>query len=120
MTLLKSALQLAICVSLCVQAGAQTVTGTLDGHIVDTTGAVVPQVHVTAKNAETGVERTTTSNEAGYFQISFVPLGKYDVTAQLTGFTTVLAKAIEVTLNKTTTVTLTLKVSSVQESLTVT
>jgi hypothetical protein len=101
-------------------ANAQTVTGTLDGHIQDPAGAVVPRVSVTAKNTQTGLERTTTSNEAGYFQMPFMPLGIYEVTAQLKGFTTVIAKNIQVTLNKTTTVTLTLKLSAVQESITVT
>ncbi|MEK7404235.1 MAG: carboxypeptidase regulatory-like domain-containing protein [Acidobacteriota bacterium] len=104
----------------CVLAGAQTVTGTLDGRILDQGGAVVPQVSVSAKNVQTGGERTTSSNDAGYFQVPFLPLGVYEVTAQLKGFTTVIAKDVAVTLNKTTTVTLTLKVSTIQESVTVT
>src|SRR5512138_2198265 len=101
-------------------AGAQTVTGTLDGRITDPAGAVVPNVTVVAKHAETGLERRTASNETGYFQIAFVPLGRYEITAQAAGFATVIAKDIEVTLNRTTTVPLTLKVSALQESVTVT
>src|SRR5260370_23135214 len=112
-------LPMAACVLACSIATAQTVTGTLDGHVTDPAGAVVPQVKITAKNVENGVERNTVTNDAGYFQISFLPLGSYDVTAQLTGFATMVAKNVDVTLNKTTTLNLTLKVSSIQESVNV-
>jgi hypothetical protein len=104
----------------CGAAGAQTVTGSLDGHITDQGGAFVPQVQVTAKNLATGVERSTTSNDAGYYQMPFLPLGQYQVTASLTGFTTVIAGQVDVTLNRTTTVNLSLRVSAVRESVTVT
>lgn len=117
--LLKSALFVLACALACSSAMAQTVTGTLDGSVADPAGAVVPHVKITAKNVETGAERTTATNDAGYFQMPFLPLGAYDVTAELTGFATVLATDIRVTLNKTTTLNLTLKVSSVQEKVTV-
>src|ERR1051326_4289751 len=104
----------------CGSTGAQTVTGTLDGHITDQAGAVVPQVQVTAKNLATGVERSTTTNDSGYYQMSFLPLGQYQVTTSLTGFTTVIAEQVDVTLNKTTTVNLSLRISTVKESVTVT
>src|SRR5690348_12764275 len=97
-------------------AAAQTVTGTMDGHIADPAGAVIPNVKITAHHIETGGDRMTTTNEAGYFQLAFLPLGSYDVTAQMQGFTTVVAKGIEVTLNKTSTVNLMLKLSALQES----
>jgi hypothetical protein len=38
-----SILLIAFCVALCSSAVAQTVTGTLDGHITDQDGAVVPK-----------------------------------------------------------------------------
>ncbi len=109
----------AICLLLTVAANPQTVTGTLDGRVTDQAGAVVPGVKITAKSPETGVERTTQSNEVGYFQLPFLPLGPYEVRAAAQGFTTVITKDVEVTLNKTTTISLVLKVSTVQESVTV-
>src|SRR5574340_1507107 len=101
-------------------AFGQTVTGILDGHITDPAGAAVPGVRIAAKNVETGVERAGTTNETGYFQMPFMPLGTYDLTAEAKGFATVLPKNIAVTLNKASTITLTLKVSTLQESVTVT
>jgi carboxypeptidase family protein len=109
-----------ICLSTSVPVSAQTVTGTLDGQITDQAGALVPDVRVSAKDIQTGLERATKSNEAGYFQLPFLPLGVYEVKVEMQGFATVMAKDIEVTLNKTTTIALTLKISTVEESITVT
>jgi len=108
------------CVALCGDASAQTVTGTLDGHITDQGGAVVPQAQVAAKNLATGLERSTTTNDIGYYQMPFLPLGQYEITVSATGFATVVAKPVEVTLNKTTTANLSLRVSAVKESVTIT
>ena len=69
---------------------------------------------------QTGGERATATNETGYFQLPFLPLGNYELTAQAAGFATVVAQNIQVTLNnKTTTISLALKISTVQESVTV-
>jgi hypothetical protein len=108
------------CVAVCSNAVAQTVTGTLDGHITDQGGAVVPQAQVTAKNLATGVERATTTNDLGYYQMPFLPLGQYRITVTATGFATLVAEQVEVSLNKTTTANLSLRVSAVKESVTVT
>jgi hypothetical protein len=75
---------------------------------------------VTAKNIATGVERNSATNENGYYQIPFLPLGEYEVTASATGFATLLAEKVDIALNKTTTVNLSLRISSVKEFLTVT
>jgi len=68
---------------------AQTVTGTLQGTVTDTTGAVVPGVAVMVRNVETGQERTLTTNSEGYYSASFLPLGRYTVTASGQNFSTV-------------------------------
>src|SRR5262249_32950232 len=99
---------------------AQTVTGTLDGRITDPAGAVVPRVRITAKNVETGVERTSGANEAGYVHTPFCPLGTSDVNTQLAGFPSIHAKGTVVTLNKTTSLHLTLRISNVEEAVPVT
>jgi hypothetical protein len=101
-----------------VPAFAQ-VTGSLDGHITDQGGAVVPLVNVTAKNVATGIERSTTTNDSGYYQMPFLPLGDYQVSASLPGFATIVAESVSITLNKTTTVNLALRISNVKESVTV-
>ncbi len=109
------------CAFLVCLAGAfgQTVTGNLDGHLTDPAGSVIPGVEVVAHGAGTGVERSSRTNQDGYFELPFLPIGSYDVTASMKGFATTVAKGNLVTLNKTSTLNLVLQVSAVQASVTV-
>ncbi|MBA3242837.1 MAG: carboxypeptidase regulatory-like domain-containing protein, partial [Acidobacteria bacterium] len=80
---------------------AQTVTGTLQGTISDSNGAVVPGATILIRNVETGQERTVTTNGEGFYLAPFLPLGKYNVTATSKGFGNVQREGVEVTLNQT-------------------
>ncbi|MEO5821171.1 MAG: carboxypeptidase-like regulatory domain-containing protein, partial [Vicinamibacteraceae bacterium] len=53
--------------SLARTASAQAVTGTILGTVSDSSGAVLPGVAVTVKQAETGFTRTLTSDSNGEF-----------------------------------------------------
>src|SRR5688572_28208019 len=65
---------------------AQRSTATLRGTVTDATGAILPGVTVTATNAETGLVRTSTTNESGIFFIPDLPVGRYSVSAELAAF----------------------------------
>ena len=67
-------------------AVAQTVTGTIIGEVTDPSGAVVSGAQVVAHNIDTGVDSPTTTNAAGFYRIQFLPIGRYDVTVEATGF----------------------------------
>jgi hypothetical protein len=88
-------------VTIVSSAAAQTVTGTIQGTVTDTSGAVLPGVTVTIKNTDTGAQRTAVTNGAGIYVASFMPLGRYQVRAELSGFGTVLRESIQVALNET-------------------
>jgi hypothetical protein len=92
---------------------AQTVTGTLSGSVTDSTDAVIPNIQVVAKNKETGLARTVTTNSEGYFQMPFLPLGSYDVVVEAQGFRKVTKTDVLIELNKTTVSNFRLEVSSV-------
>ncbi len=66
----------------------QAETGQITGTVTDPTGAVVPNVTVTAKNTATGVSRATTTSTAGVYVIPNLPPGDYQVTFASNGFTT--------------------------------
>ena len=72
-----------------VMAFAQTVTGTLQGTVSDAKGAVVQGADVVIRNMETGQERTVKTNSEGAYTATFLPLGRYTVTASGTGFSKV-------------------------------
>src|SRR4029077_15090651 len=80
----------------CASAFAQQTTGTITGRVVDQQGAAVPGATVTAKSPTTGVTRTETSDSEGVYRLAALPVGIYEVTAELSGFTTVAKKDIEV------------------------
>ena len=63
---LASALLLGLFVIVPSNASAQAVSGTLLGNVTDTTGAAVPGATVTARETQTNVSRTVTTNETGY------------------------------------------------------
>jgi hypothetical protein len=89
-------------------APAQTVTGTLQGTVRDANGAVIPGANVTVKGVETGLGRTLQTNDDGFFISPNLPVGRYTVSATSTGFGTALRESVDVLLNQTHTVELTL------------
>jgi hypothetical protein len=67
---------------------AQTVTGTITGTVTDPSGAVIPGAHIVAVNTDTGVNSSATSDSAGVYRIGFLPIGRYQVSVEATGFGT--------------------------------
>ncbi|RRA49067.1 carboxypeptidase regulatory-like domain-containing protein [Acidipila sp. EB88] len=65
---------------------SQTVTGAITGTITDSSGAILPGAHITAHNVATGVDTVTTSNGSGFYRIEFLPIGRYTLTTEATGF----------------------------------
>ncbi len=100
-------------------ASAQQTTGIITGRIVDDQGAAVPGATVTGKNAATGFSRTDVSDGEGIFRLNALPVGTYDITTELQGFTKVENKGIVVNVGQTLDVNLTLKLATVQETITV-
>ena len=67
---------------------AQRITGDIAGDVTDSSGAVIPNVNVTAMNTETGLSRSGTTSSTGSFRIPELPIGPYKVTVTATGFKT--------------------------------
>ena len=101
-------------------ASAQTVTGTLQGTVSDSKGAVVPGADLVIRNMETGQERAVQTNNEGTYIAAFLPLGRYTITASSAGFSKVAQENIEITLNQTRVVNFTLNPSTVTEAVVVT
>ncbi len=106
--------------SLTVSANAQTVSGTLQGKVADQANAVVAGAAIAAKNVETGLERKTISDDKGFYQLTFLPIGSYDVTASMSGFKTLTKQKVEIQLNSTTVEDFSLTASGAQEVVTIT
>ncbi len=66
--------------------GQGITTGVVLGRAEDSSGAVVPNVTVTATRAATGVKLATTTDQKGEFSFRNVPAGVYTVTVEGAGF----------------------------------
>ena len=101
-------------------AQTQITTGTIQGTVSDDNGAAIPGASVEVKNTETNFLRTVTTDEEGRFIVLQLPPGKYTVTVSKNGFATLIAENAELTVGRALNLPLTVKVSQVQETVTVT
>jgi hypothetical protein len=105
--------------SLPTVALAQLAQGELRGTILDESGAVLPGVTVTALHVETGTSRTATTAANGAYLMPAMPLGTYKVTAEIAGFSTMVREGFRLGVGEAVTITFTMKVAALQESVTV-
>jgi len=77
---------LAVAVLAPLASGQNSNTGELKGSVLDPSGALVPGVVVAIKNVDTGVVTTTTTNQAGLYDVPFLTPGKYTVKFLKQGF----------------------------------
>ena len=68
-----------------INALAQSDLGSIQGVVKDPSTASVPNATVTVKN-ETGLERQTKTNDAGFFAITNIPPGTYNLAVEAAGF----------------------------------
>jgi carboxypeptidase family protein len=76
-------------------------TSTLQGSVVDQSGAIVEGAKVVARNLATGIERTTQTDNLGNYQIAALPVGSYRIEIRAQGFQTALLSEIALEVSKT-------------------
>jgi hypothetical protein len=104
----------------CASAFAQQTTGNITGRVVDQQGAAMPGVTVTAKSGQTGFTRSEVSDAEGLYRLAALPVGLYDVTAELQGFSPAGNKGIEVNVAQTVTLDFAMRVAQLSETVNVT
>src|SRR5258705_13724771 len=97
-------------VSLWAQATAQ-----ISGTVKDQSGAVLPGVEITATQTDTGVARSTVSNETGSYVLPNLPLGPYRLEATLPGFRTFVQTGVVLLVNANSVINPILEVGQVTE-----
>lgn len=93
--------------------------GEIRGTVLDSSGAAVPGVKVVVTNVATGIVTTTTTGDAGVYDIPWVETGTYTVTFTKEGFQQVVQNNIDLHLGAIT-VDATMQVGSVATKITVT
>lgn len=115
------ALFMAVLLSLSsVSVFAQETTATITGQIVDSTGAAVSGAEITLTNVATKEARTVKSNDEGYYSLTFIQPGIYDMSVKMQGFKEFLNQRIEVQVNDRKTLNIALEAGQVSETVTVT
>ena len=82
-------------------AQSQATTGVIEGIVTDASGAALPGVTVTIHNIDTNYTQTVVTDSGGRFRGVLLPLGKYDVTATLQGFSTSVMKGFDLGVGQT-------------------
>ena len=118
--LLAIAMLLAISI-LTAQPGAfcQINTATLSGNVKDSADSAIPGASVVVLQVTTGVSRTVTVNDSGFFNMSLLQPGDYKVSVSKTGFKTA-TESIQLHVDQSASLDFSLEVGSVQETVSVT
>lgn len=116
---LKASLILLLSIGLLSPALAQRQTGTLEGTVSDTEGAILAGVEVTISGEQLMGILSYVTGEDGSFRFPAVSPGVYDVKIELPGFRTMTQEGILVRVGKTTTLDIVLEVTALEEEITV-
>lgn len=102
-----------------ISAQSQATAGLVQGTVTDRTGGVLPGVTITAKNLSTGLTHTVVSDDKGLYRAP-LPVGEYELTAELPGFATLKRSGIKLTVGQMLTLDLVLTVAGTEQEITVT
>jgi hypothetical protein len=113
---IKTILALLTAVLLLGGSAVGSVTASMSGTVKDATGAAVPGATVTAKNVETGITQTLSTNDQGYYSFPTLSLGHYELNVQQAGFRPFHETGLLLEVNSVLTVDVTLQVGDVKET----
>jgi len=103
-----------------VAAWAQNATGTLDGRVLDASGAAVPNANVTIENQATNVRYTIPTNADGRFYEKYLLPGTYRVTVEKAGFQKYVQASILLDVEQTISLTVPLRIGDASTTIEVT
>lgn len=112
---LSRAVFLSLVIGFALSAVAQTTQGGLTGEVHDEKGAAIAGAKVTVVSPGTGLQREATTAQNGIFHVLSLPAGTYEIRAEASGFATTTIKELQVGVDQTRTVELTLKVGTKTE-----
>ncbi|MDQ2870407.1 MAG: TonB-dependent receptor [Acidobacteriota bacterium] len=98
---------------------AQSPTGSIAGNVVDGSGAGLPGATVTINNVDTGAAKSAPSGATGAFTFPLLPVGRYTVSSELSGFATARVSNVTVSIGGQEKVTLKMEIAGVQAAVTV-
>ena len=101
-------------------SGATTSTGTLHGHILDPTGALIPGAQVTVTSAAGKRAGSATADSAGGYQVHGLPAGSYVIEVDFTGFAPFVSAPISLNAGQTKNIDIKMAIEAAQQQVVVT
>jgi hypothetical protein len=98
---------------------AQSESASVSGRVTDQTNAVVPDVEVELRNADTGVSQATKTNGEGFYVFPYVKPGNYIMSVRKQSFQTVSVTGMTLNVQDNLSRNFVLQVGSSAESITV-
>lgn len=95
---------------------AQGTSGSILGTVKDQNDSVIVGAKVSIQNTQTGYRRDMQTNDKGDYEFSFLPIGRYTVTAERDGFTTATIEGIKLEVDQKARIDLKLQVGSIGET----
>src|SRR5690348_4573907 len=111
-----------LCIFIVLALGAlyaQTPTGTIQGIISDSSGAVIPDAKVIVTHVDTNTGSTLTTDQTGRYILPLARPGLYTITVEKTGFRTLRQQNIRLDVSENRSVNLTLELGSMTQEVTV-
>jgi hypothetical protein len=100
-------------------ANAQQSTASVNGTILDSSGAAVPGATIRLSNKNTGVVQTTVSTDTGRYVFLGVPSGEYGISVTKEGFAGASREGVTLVVDQTATLDFNLKVGATSTSVVV-
>lgn len=100
-------------------AFGQTNQGVIAGNVLDSSGAVVPNASIVAKNEATGSTYTTKSTTTGNYRFPSIELGRYTITTTSPGFRPSVNTGVQVRVGSVTSLDIDVSAGSDNQTVTV-
>ena len=95
---------------------AQSITGTIQGVVRDAQSLGVPGATVTARNIDTNVTREVVTDGEGVYRFLNMPVGNYELSVDLSGFSRYVRSGLTLALNQTAVVDVEIRPAAVTET----
>ncbi len=106
--------------ALLAPAVAQDTSANITGRITDPSGAAVANAKVTATDADRGTVFRTQTNTDGIYNLSRLPIGRYELRVEANGFQTAVHPAFGLSLGQTASVDVALTIGQLSQQVVVT
>ena len=98
---------------------AQGTSATIIGTASDASGGILAEVTISARNVGTGFTRGVVTDSQGFFRLSLLPPGAYELEAAHSGFKTTTLTGITLSVGSESRIDVTLEVAELEETVTV-